>query len=173
MGENIEITPDSLATVEKLVIKLYRASVNTINKARYVLFCQKQTTGESLPPTDDGLKFHVMRVNYQLFIWKKALLAKLIIPPPTENGWHSEDDILVPTLIEREPTPNTLVEFTTCGCQKGCSRNYKCQKEDLPCTEACSCGADEDCRSPFSVQLIAENESDSDSDSENFKGDDE
>ena len=36
---------------------------------------------------------------------------------------------------------------------------------------------DEDCRNPFSVQLIVENESnsdsDSDSDSENFKGDDE
>ena len=83
------------------------------------------------------------------------------------------DGILVPTLIERKPEPNTLVEFTTCGCQKGCSRNRKCQieKEDLPCTEACFCGADEDCRNPFSVQLIVENESDSDS--ENFKGDDE
>ena len=39
LGENIEITPDSLATVQKLLIKLYGASVNTINKARYVLFC--------------------------------------------------------------------------------------------------------------------------------------
>ena len=177
LGENIEITPESLATVEKLLIKLYGSNVNTINKARYVLFCQKQATGESLPPTDDALTFHVMRVNYQLFIWKKALVAKPTIPPPTGNGWHVEDDILVPTLIEREPAPNTLVEFTTCGCQKRCSRNCKCQEEDLPCTEACFCGADEDCRNPFSVPLIVENESDSDSDSdsdsENFKGDDE
>ena len=132
LGENIEITPESLATVEKLLIKLYGSNVNTINKARYVLFCQKQATGESLPPTDDALKFHVMRVNYQLFIWKKALVATPTIPPPTGNGWHLEDDILVPTLIEREPAPNTLVEFTTCGCQKGCGRNCKCQKEDLP-----------------------------------------
>ena len=66
-----------------------------------MLFCQKQATGESLPPTDDALKFHVMRVNYQLFIWrKKALVAKPTIPPPTGNGCHLEDDILVPTLIE-------------------------------------------------------------------------
>ena len=84
LGENIEITPDSFATAEKLIIKLYGASVNTINKARYVLFSQKQATGESLPPSDDALKFHVMRVNYQLFIWKKALLAKPTIPPYTE-----------------------------------------------------------------------------------------
>ena len=83
LGENIEITPDSLATVEKLIVKLYGARVNPINKARYVLFCQKRTTGESLPPTDNALKFHVMRVNYQLFIWKKALAAKPTIPPLT------------------------------------------------------------------------------------------
>ena len=169
LGENIEITPNSLATVEKLIIKLYGASVNTVSKAKYVLFFQKQATGESL------VKFHVMRVNYQLFIWKKALVAKPTIPSPTGNGCHLEDDILVPTLIEIEPAPSTLVEFTTYRCQKGCSRNCKCQKEDLQCTEACFCGADEDCRNPFSVQLSAENESDSDSDSdsENFKGDDE
>ena len=129
MGENIELTPDSLATVEKLIIKLDGVSVNTVNKARYVLFCQKHATGESLRPTDDALKFHVMRVNYQLFIWKKALAAKSTIPPPTGNGCHLENGILVPTLIEREPAPNTLVEFTTCGCQKGCSRNCKCQKK--------------------------------------------
>ena len=113
-----------------------------------------------------------MRVNDQLFIWKKALVAKSTFPPPTGNRWHLED-ILVPTLIEREPAPNTLVEFTTCGCQKDYNQNCKCQKADLPCTEACFCGADEHCRNPFSVQLIVENESDSDIDSENFKGDDE
>ena len=37
LGENIENTPDSLATVEKLLIKLYGASVSIINKARYFL----------------------------------------------------------------------------------------------------------------------------------------
>ena len=93
------------------------------------------------------------------------------------KGWHLEDDIFVPTLIEREAAPNTLVEFTACGCQEGCSRSCKCQKEDLPCTEACFCGAEEGCRNPFSVQFIVEHESDSDSDSdsdgENFEGDDE
>ena len=99
-------------------------------------------------------------------------MAKPTIPPSTGNRWHIKEDILVPRLIEREPAPNTLEEFTTCGCQKGCSRNCNCQKKDLLCTEACFCGADEDCRSPFSVKLIAENKSDSDSDSENFKGDD-
>ena len=82
-----------------------------------MLFGQKQATSESLPPTDDALKFHVIRVNYQLFIWKKALVAKPTIPPPTGNTWHLEDDILVPTLTEKEPAPSTLVEFTTCGCQ--------------------------------------------------------
>ena len=55
MGENIEITPDGLATVEKLLIKfLWRKRKH---KTRYVLFCQKQATGESLPPTDDALNF--------------------------------------------------------------------------------------------------------------------
>ena len=156
-----KLPPDSLATVEELLIKHYGARVNTLNKARYVLFCQKQATSESLLPTDDVLKFHDMRVNYQLSIWNRALVAKPTIP----NG-ILEDDIFVPTLIEREPAPNTLVELTTCGCQKGCSRNCKCQKEDLPCTEACfcTCGADDDCRNPFSVQLIDENESHSKSD---------
>ena len=102
-------------------------------------------------------------------IWKKALVAKSTISSTTGNGWHLEDNILVPALIEREPAPNTLVEFATCGCQKGYSRNCKCQKEDVRCTEACFCGADEDSRNPFSVQRIVENESDSYSD--NFKGD--
>ena len=129
LGENIEITLESLATVEKLLFKIYGANVSTINKARYVLFCQKQATGESLPPTDDALKFHVMRVNYRLSIWKKALVAKPTIPLPTGNGWHLEDDILVPTLIEREPAPNTPVEFTTCGCQKDAVETANARKK--------------------------------------------
>ena len=84
LGENIEITPDSLATVKKLIIKLYGANVNTLNKARYVIFCQKQVTGESLPPTDDALKFHVMRVNYQLFIGRKLWWQNPLFRPLQE-----------------------------------------------------------------------------------------
>ena len=39
-----------------------------------------------LPPTKDELTQHIIHVNYQAYVWKRALETKLDIPTPTGHG---------------------------------------------------------------------------------------
>lgn len=66
------LTEDIVNSTEKFICKMYGVpEVDTWNKARVKLFC----TGcpqETLPPTSDAVKFHIMRSHYQATIWNQA-----------------------------------------------------------------------------------------------------
>ena len=96
-----------VAACTEFVCRLYddKGETTDVNDLRYQLFCQKQLSGEKLPPTSDALACHVKRADYQCFIWKQACKGKLELPSPVENGWRLEDGVLVQELMTEPPAP--------------------------------------------------------------------
>ena len=72
-------------TCEQFVCQLYGSKAcMSINVLRYEMFCLKASRSFQLPPTQDALRKHILRANYQTAIWMHALVAKPDLPGP--NG---------------------------------------------------------------------------------------
>ena len=121
---------------------------------------------EELPPTLNCLSHHIKRANFQAFIWKRALVPLQNVPSAEGNGWKFENDTLVPVLMTKSPAPLGITELTKCRCTiSECKRNCSCRVNNLACTEACLCMADERCCNPLNEELLCYDYS-SDSDAE-------
>ena len=107
---------ENIATsTEKLICKIYGVpEVDTCNKARVNWFCMGRTQ-ETLPPTSDAAKFHIMRSHHQASVWNQAHSPYPDLPTVTEMGW-----MLAPRLLSLPPIPKACSEITSCGCTKGC-----------------------------------------------------
>ena len=114
------LTDNVVASAEKFICKLYGVpEVDTCNEARVKLFCQGRSQ-ETLPPTSDAAKFHIMRSHYQATIWNQAHVPQPDFPPVDEMGWMRVEGQLVPQLLSLPPIPKAFKEFTSCACTKGC-----------------------------------------------------
>lgn len=134
------ITEDILRSTEAFICKVYGVpEVDTCDKARVKLFCIGHSQ-ETLPPTSDAAKFHILRAHYQASVWNQAHMSHPDLPPETEMGWMNLDDQLVPQLLSLPPIPKACKEITSCGCLKGClSQCCSCRKSGMQCMESCSC----------------------------------
>lgn len=66
---------ETLDACEAFICSLY-ISLNitqTADELRYQLFCQGNKKSEGLPPTSDSLAQHSKRVNFQCYVWQRAL----------------------------------------------------------------------------------------------------
>ena len=99
LGVTIDSKDTTIEATETFVCKLYTKDTTTgqtTDSLWYWSFCQKGQKNESLPPTSDSLTQHIMRSNYQAYIWKKALCAFLNLPTPEGHGWEIMEGILRP-----------------------------------------------------------------------------
>lgn len=136
---------------------------------RYFLFCQKNNKSEELPPTSDSLGHHIKQANYQTYVRRKALVPLQTLPSPDGNGWKLKVDRLVPVLISIESMSKSIIELTTCRCSKSTfTQNCSCKVNNLSCTEACTCMADEDCQNMQNEQVTSIFEDSSDSECEQW-----
>ena len=85
---------------------------------KFNLFCVGRTQ-ETLPPTSDAAKFHIMRSHYQASVWNQAHSPYPDLPPVTEMGWMHLDGRLVSRLLSLPPIPKACTDITSCGCMKG------------------------------------------------------
>lgn len=141
LGNNIEVEENVLASLEVYICKLYKkAACNKVNEARFQLFRQGKFSDEKLPPNSDCLNKHILRSNYQAYIWKHCLQPIIDVPGPVGNGWKEEDDLLLIDWMHQEPAPASLLAFIYCSCKGKCSSNRcSCQKNNLKCTNLCQC----------------------------------
>lgn len=89
LGARRNLSDNIVAKCEAFICDLYpssRSKPRTTDELRYLLFCQKKQKNELLPPTSDSLLQHLKRVNYQTFIWRKAMTAIQHLPQPESNG---------------------------------------------------------------------------------------
>ena len=70
--------------------------------SRLKLFCIGRAH-ETLPPTSDAAKFHIMRAHYQASVWNQAHLPYPDLPPVTEMGWMHLGGQLVQWLLSLPP----------------------------------------------------------------------
>ena len=169
LGSQPNLSDDIASKCEAFICDLYpsaRMTARTVDELRYLLFCQKKQKNELLPPTSDSLRQHLKRVNYQTFVWRRALTPIQHLPQPESNGWVRDGPSLKPVYMTKEPAPSSLLELTTYTCKGGCQSNCSCNNTGLSCSEACYCMARiHVCRNPHGVLLDFSSDS-GDSDSE-------
>ena len=80
---------------------------NDVQSLRCTQFRKGAGKPENLPPTRDALRHHILRANYQAFIWRTSNVANQQIPCPTTSGW---------TLSQTSLTPILMTQDRLCGC---------------------------------------------------------
>ena len=136
-----ELRQEHLETIERFVILWYNRTsrLSSINYCRRSLF-SKDRNLENIPPTQDALEQHALRVVYQAgFLWAQATVLKPVIPTPGEWGWELSDNRWRPKWTSIPEASLVCKELIKCGCKKACRSLCKCSKANLPCTELCYC----------------------------------
>ena len=125
IGETVSPSPSLLSQCEEFVCHMYgKHKLQSINEARYQLFCGKGCSSEQLPPTANELELHLMRACYQAAIWKRFLQARPpdnINPSPNGHGWKVEGDQILIIWMTQPPAPDAILSVICCGCKSGCS----------------------------------------------------
>ena len=141
LGENLFITPDVYVNIENFVCHLYgNEAISSVNELRYLLFKGGKYAEEQLPPTLDALKQHLLRCNYQAYIWKHATSPQLNMPSFLQYGWIMDGDELKIKWLSNEVAPDSILNFVSCKCASGCeTRRCSCRKAELTCSDLCQC----------------------------------
>ena len=85
----LRITPELIDESKKYFIALYgQKGASCLNMLRQHMFASTKSDLHSLPCTDDAYYFHVLRALYQIAVYKRAHLAQLLLPVPTNFGWR-------------------------------------------------------------------------------------
>ena len=134
-----------LQTIERLVVLMYDrgSSESNVNCQRQILFASKGREIENLPPTQDALSLHLLRVGYQAgHVWGQALIKEPQLPSPANFGWMWETSSGQWSVkwMTLPPAGEACRAVIKCGCTKGCRKQCKCKKADLMCTTLCRCG---------------------------------
>ena len=134
-----------LPTIERFLILMYDKEIpdDSVNKARQTLFTQKGREIDKIPRTKDALRQHVIRAAYQAgHVWGQALLKAPQLPSPEEFGWKRENASAQWEVkwTNLPPAGAACRAVVKCRCVKGCRRQRKCVKENLPRTLLCKCG---------------------------------
>ena len=138
VGEGVH-SEEKLQEAEKFACKIYNQTVESVDKARQIMF-SKAAGPEVLPPTSNAFQYHMKRVHFQTMVWKQANVSVQVLPDLDQNGWELQDNKLVPVLMSRDPIPKACLEMIRCQCTTGCrSRRCKCKQSGLKCTGLCKC----------------------------------
>ncbi|MES9882849.1 MAG: hypothetical protein ABW185_18430 [Sedimenticola sp.] len=134
-----------LPQIERYIVLLYdRCSPDAaVNQARKTLFAQKNRQIENIPPTQDALSQHLLRVAYQAgHVWSQALLPAPQLPSPEDFGWKRNAGSIEWQIkwMTLPPAGAACRAVIRCGCVSVCRGRCKCLKEALPCTSLCKCG---------------------------------
>ena len=104
----------------------------TSGKARALVKAQ------SLPPTSDAESFHTLRAYLQTQVWMGNTRLE-----PIYFGFHTKsvqgNNMMLPTTMQWEMAPDTLLNIIHCGCKGACdTKKCTCYKADIPCRLLCT-----------------------------------
>ena len=140
----INIECEHFKLLEHFCVVIYDKTsiLELVNVCRKELFCQKNRTMESIPPTQDPLLQHSKRVVYQAGIWTTSNISQQELPSPEGHGWQlNEQCKWSPVWINLPMASKACNELVKCGCKssRGCGGRCACKKAQWKCTELCSC----------------------------------
>ena len=119
VGQSPDVDSVTARKAEAFICGLYNVSnriPTSADEACYVLFRQKAQSNLQLPPTSDSLLQHIKRANYQVYVWRKALVPRQDLPTPAGNGWTIQGNSLFPQLMTKPPAPESILELVNCQC---------------------------------------------------------
>ena len=102
------LNEETMEVAIKFICLLYdqKSMTHDINNLRHMWCTKKNLPNSKLPPTEDSVKLHLYRANYQCSIWKKSTAQFLVMAYPEENGWIKEEDrMLLPKLMSNQLSP--------------------------------------------------------------------
>ncbi len=140
LGDSDKVSEDLFASCEAGLCHVYgHPRCREINQVRYDML-SKGNESHQIPPTQDALRLHIMRANYQALIWKHALDGNYKPPLPDGHGWSVKNDIIEVVWMLQDPAPQSLLEFVHCkSCKKCDTRRCTCKKNGMKCTDVCGC----------------------------------
>lgn len=87
---------------------------------------------DSLPPTEDSVKWHSFRVYLQIQKWFGNDLN------PSEWEWEFKNEFFECIRSQQEPAPESILKIIPCGCIGDCSSaRCTCNKADIKCSILC------------------------------------
>ena len=116
LGTSWEVTPELFAEIQKYVCAIYGSTKKNINEVRYDIFYKKHQNQNkivdmsTLPPCEQVLLLHVKRANYIASIWKKANVAKPVLPPIIDHGWNDDGSLTWVSDIYPEEVEEVLLD---------------------------------------------------------------
>ncbi|KAG0719669.1 hypothetical protein GWK47_050025 [Chionoecetes opilio] len=160
-------TTNEVNAAHKFVVALYGGREETLLELRCKLALRK-VAPQKLPPTENSLYQHILRVAYQLFVWKKAATGMLEVKDVTKFGWERNVDTkqLQPIMMTQPCAPPELLNDILCCCED-CNEDCSCLVNNQSCTADCVCRAalpgvvnmDEDdfmCANPLTLSAFCE-----------------
>lgn len=118
-----EVSEDLFKGIQTFVCHLYgQVGREDVNLSRYNLFRLGKQSDDVLPPTQDALKKHALRANYQAAIWRRSLEQLQDLPNPVGHGWKlAEDGTLSIDWCDLPPAPERVLKTAQCACKtRGC-----------------------------------------------------
>ena len=81
-----------------------------------------------MPPNKDSLLKHIQRANFQSAIYKRSLQQRPDIPSPVDCSWKLHDDNeLEIDWMNMQPAQESILELSTCTCEKVNMRSRSCK----------------------------------------------
>ena len=124
--------------LERFVCLLYdkNTELSEVNPARQQLFSKIRQV-ENIPPTQNALKYHMMRSLLQARIWSQMDCKEIQMLDPAQYGWKMEE-IWKPYWTDLPPIGQSR-KFQKCSCKDCHVGRCGCRKENLSCYPGCKC----------------------------------
>ena len=121
-----------------------------------------EISSHMLPPSQQPLRKHMIRGNFQTYIWRKSLAGMKDLPGPYGYGWMINKWELLIDWSYGKAAPDSVIEMMSCKYKKGCKTNKcSCVSYGISCTVICKCEAcenidneDDDKIDEFSMNYI-------------------
>ena len=128
LGTNWEPSEELLCALERFVCALYgEKDCTSVDDVRYRLFCRDLRNEDGIPPTQDSLRLHSRRANYQAAIFRRSLSQQINAPSADEHGWTLTDGKLEVKWMTMPALPHDVLHMVTCKCSKsGCTSQSRC-----------------------------------------------
>ena len=109
--------------LERLIVVLYdKASAShSVNETRKELFCQRNTSMDRLPPTQNALLQHIRRAVYQAGVWTTSIHTLQVVPSPQDYGWTKAADSWAPIWMTIPEASRSCRELIRCSCKGNCT----------------------------------------------------
>ena len=116
--------------VFQLYMKNRPKNITTLEALRWYLFSKNQTESNKLSPTRKPFQQMMMRAHFPPMQWKSSQLQHPNFSDPNNYGWKRDLNrkIFDPLKTTNPPAPESIIEFTACGCKTGC-KSDRCRRQ--------------------------------------------